>query len=205
VETTAPFDTATFRHALGHFATGVTVVTTQGSGHPYGMTANAFASVSLDPPLVLICVVNGTEGALSIRENAVFTVNVLSEEQETVSRYFADSARPRGWATFEGIDHSRTPTGSPLLDGIAAYFDCRLTAAHEAGDHVIFIGEVVSLGTDPAKQPLLFHHGSYKRLIAEGRMSRPARDLSDLRAPVQLDDPAALTKALEEEREERLS
>jgi flavin reductase (DIM6/NTAB) family NADH-FMN oxidoreductase RutF len=164
VETTAPFGTADFRHALGHFATGVTVITTQGTGHPYGMTANAFASVSLDPPLVLVCVVNGTEGAHSIRANGVFTVNVLSQEQEAVSRYFADSSRPRGWATFERIAHSRGPTGSPVLDGIAAYFDCRLTAAHEAGDHIVFIGEVVSLGTDPGKKPLLFHHGRYKRL-----------------------------------------
>ena len=175
MKTKAPFDTAAFRHALGHFATGVTVITTQGAEHPYGMTANAFASVSLDPPLVLICVVNGTEGARSIRANGVFTVNILSEEQETVSRYFADSARPRGWATFERIAHTRAPTGSPLLDGIAAYFDCRLTAAHEAGDHVIFIGEVESLGTDLARKPLLFHHGRYKRLMTREAVRRSRR------------------------------
>lgn len=157
-------DHATFRHALGHFATGVTVITTQGTGHPYGMTANAFASVSLDPPLVLICVVNDTEGSRSIQENAVFAVNVLSEEQEDLSRYFASRERPRGWATFEGIAHGQDATGSPVLEGIAAYFDCRLASIFAAGDHVIFIGEVASLGIDPLRRPLLFHHGAYRRL-----------------------------------------
>lgn len=160
----AAFDQATFRHALGHFATGVTVITTQGAGHPYGMTANAFASVSLDPALVLICVVNGTEGSRSIQDNNVFAVNVLSEEQEEVSRYFASRERPRGWATFEGVPHHRDVTGSPILAGIAAYFDCRLASTYAAGDHVIFIGEVVSLGIDPQRRPLLFHHGAYRRL-----------------------------------------
>ncbi len=164
VEIKRSFDTGEFREALGHFATGVTVITTQGVDHPYGMTANAFASVSLDPPLILVCVVNGTEGSTRIRTNGIFAVNVLSEEQETISRYFADRGRPRGWATFERIPHGRAGTRSPVLDGIAAYFDCRLIADHEAGDHVIFIGEVCELAIDPEKKPLLFHHGQYKRV-----------------------------------------
>jgi len=160
------FDPHEFRHALSHFATGVTVITTQGAGHPYGMTANAFASVSLDPSLVLVCVVDGREGSERIRENRVFAVNVLSGHQEQLSRYFASDDRPRGWATFERIPHRLAATGSPILDGVAAFFDCRVTAAHPAGDHVIFIGEVVALGTNPAESPLLFHHGVYKRLPA---------------------------------------
>jgi flavin reductase (DIM6/NTAB) family NADH-FMN oxidoreductase RutF len=158
------FTTRAFRDALGHFATGVTVVTTQGSQHPYGMTANAFASVSLEPPLVLVCVVKGTEGEISIRENGVFAVNVLGSHQEALSRYFSDSDRPRGWATFERIAHRRAATGSPVLDGIAAYFDCRLIDTHEAGDHVIFIGEVEALGLDSDISPLLFHLGRYRRV-----------------------------------------
>jgi flavin reductase len=158
------FTVREFRDALGHFATGVTVVTTQGSQHPYGMTANAFASVSLDPPLVLVCVVSGTEGENSIRDNGVFAVNVLGSHQETLSRYFADSSRPRGWATFEKIAHQRAITGSPVLDGIAAYFDCRLVATHEAGDHVLFIGEVQALGLNSGVSPLLFHLGQYRRV-----------------------------------------
>jgi flavin reductase (DIM6/NTAB) family NADH-FMN oxidoreductase RutF len=158
------FTTREFRDALGHFATGVTVVTTQGSHHPYGMTANAFASVSLEPPLVLVCVVGGTEGEHSIRDNGVFAVNVLGSHQEELSRYFADSSRPRGWATFQQIAHRRAVTGSPVLDGVAAYFDCRLVAVHEAGDHVIFIGEVEAIGLDSAISPLLFHLGGYRRI-----------------------------------------
>lgn len=161
------FETREFRDALGHFATGVTVVTSQGASHPYGMTANAFASVSLEPPLVLVCVVKGTEGEMSIRENGVFAVNVLGADQEAVSRYFADSSRPRGWATFERIAHERAVTGSPVLDGVAACFDCGLVATHEAGDHVIFIGEVRAIGLDPDVSPLLFHLGRYRRMLED--------------------------------------
>lgn len=167
MEITQSFSTREFRDALGLFPTGVTVVTTQGPEHPYGMTANAFASVSLDPPLVLVCVVSGTEGSTSIRNNGVFAVNVLGEHQEELSRYFADRNRPRGWATFEPISHQRAVTGSPVLDGIAAYFDCRLEAAHDAGDHVIFIGRVVAISLNSDVLPLIFHLGRYRRVAAE--------------------------------------
>jgi flavin reductase len=164
------FSTRDFRDTLGCFATGVTVITTSGSTHPYGMTANAFSSVSLEPPLVLVCVMGGTEGSESIERNRVFAVNVLGAEQESLSRYFASRGRPRGWETFEGISYRRVETGSPVLDGSAAYFDCRLVAAHPAGDHVVFIGEVLALGSDPQIQPLLFHHGRYRRVDPyEGR------------------------------------
>jgi flavin reductase (DIM6/NTAB) family NADH-FMN oxidoreductase RutF len=156
------FSTREFRDALGCFATGVTVITTRGAEHPYGMTANAFSSVSLEPPLVLVCVRDGTEGSESLQRNGVFAVNVLSAAQEELSRYFASHDRPRGWETFEGVPHRSVETGSPVLDGIAAYFDCRLVAAHPAGDHIIFIGEVLALGADAAMQPLLFHHGRYR-------------------------------------------
>src|SRR5437588_2706522 len=85
-----------FRDAVGSFATGVTVITSQGTDHPYGMTANAFSSVSLDPPLVLVCVIKGTEAAAFIEQNGVFAVNVLAEDQEPISRFFASKERPRG-------------------------------------------------------------------------------------------------------------
>lgn len=162
MQSASDFDQPTFRHALSHFATGVTIITTQGAGHPYGMTANAFASVSLDPPLVLVCVVDGTEGARSIEANEVFAVNVLSADQEDLARYFASKERPRGWATFAGLPYTRGATGSPILDGTAAFFDCRLAARFPAGDHIIFVGHVVALGLDPARRPLLFHHGRYR-------------------------------------------
>ena len=159
-----PFTAREFRDALSAFATGVTVITTQGTDHLYGMTANAFSSVSLDPPLVLVCVKSATEGSHAIERNGVFAVNVLGSEQEAISRYFASRDRPRGQDAFKEISHRRGATGSPILDGVAAFLDCRLAAAHLAGDHVIFIGEVGSLGVDPTIRPLLFHHGRYRHL-----------------------------------------
>jgi flavin reductase len=161
------FSGGEFRSALGAFATGVTVITTQGGEHPYGMTANAFSSVSLDPPLVLICVRKESEGNEAIQQNGVFAVNILGIDHEPVSRFFASRHRPRGHAAFQEIAHRRGVTGSPILDGVAAHLDCRLVASHEAGDHVIFIGEVVGMEVDPAVTPLLFHHGQYRRLGAE--------------------------------------
>ena len=153
-----------FRDTVGCFATGVTVITTQGPEHPYGMTANAFSSVSLDPPLVLVCVIKGTEGAQNIERNGVFAVNVLAEDQEPISRYFASKERPRGVQAFQRISHSRAASGSPILDDVAGYMDCRLHASHEAGDHVIFIGEVLAVGVNPEVRPLVFHRGHYHAL-----------------------------------------
>jgi flavin reductase (DIM6/NTAB) family NADH-FMN oxidoreductase RutF len=158
------FTAKEFRTALGAFATGVTVVTTKGSEHPYGLTANAFSSVSLDPPLVLVCVKRGSEGSESIERNGVFAVNVLGADQESISNYFASKDRPRGHEAFKEIAHRRAASGSPILHGAAAFLDCRLAASHVAGDHVIFIGEVMGLSVDPGVRPLLFHHGQYRRL-----------------------------------------
>jgi flavin reductase len=155
------FSGADFRNALGSFATGITVITTKGVDHPFGMTANAFSSVSLDPPLVLICVVSGTYGAATIERNGVFAVNVLSDEHEPISRYFSSKDRPRGAEAFDEIPHIFAVTGAPIVEGAAGYLDCRLHATHEAGDHLIFIGEVVALGHNPDARPLLFHAGRY--------------------------------------------
>jgi flavin reductase (DIM6/NTAB) family NADH-FMN oxidoreductase RutF len=167
VTETAPqqaFNGREFRSALGTFATGVTVVTTQGSDEAYGLTANAFSSVSLDPPLILVCVISGTRGSESIQENGVFAVNILGAEQEPYSRYFASRDRPRGKEAFAQIPHRTEITGSPILEGVAGYLDCRVHASHQAGDHVIFIGEVVGLGLDTEARPLVFHSGQYRYL-----------------------------------------
>jgi len=153
-----------FRSAVGAFATGVTVITTQGEAEAYGMTANAFSSVSLDPPLVLICVISGTTGAETIEQNGVFAVNVLGAHQEPISRFFSSRDRPSGGSAFAKVPHFTAVTGSPIIERAAAYLDCRLDAAHESGDHVIFIGEVVALGVDKGIPPLLFHHGGYSVL-----------------------------------------
>ena len=156
------FSGTDFRNALGVFATGVTVLTTQGVEHPFGMTANAFSSVSLDPPLVLVCVISGTTGAQSIERNGVFAVNILGADHEPISRYFSSKDRPRGPDAFKEIPHRLGTTGAPILEGAAGYLDCRVHAAHEAGDHIIFIGEVMALGYETDVKPLLFHGGRYR-------------------------------------------
>ncbi len=161
------FSARDFRFAVGAFATGVTVVTTRGEQHAYGMTANAFSSVSLDPPLILVCVISPSEGATHIGANGVFAVNILSEAQEPLSRYFASRDRPRGHDAFREVPHRIGSSGAPIIEGVAAYLDCRLHASHEAGDHLIFIGEVLELEVRAdAGPPLVFHGGGYRQIQA---------------------------------------
>ena len=150
-----------FRQALGSFATGVTVVTTRGEDHAYGMTANAFSSVSLDPPLVLVCVIAQSEGRELLERNGVFAVNILAADQEPLSNYFASRDRPRGREAFKQVPHRTEVTGAPVIEGALSYLDCRLHDTYEAGDHLIFIGEVVALGVNPDAKPLLFAGGGY--------------------------------------------
>jgi flavin reductase len=161
------FTSADFRNALGVFATGVTVVTTRGEEHAYGMTANAFSSLSLDPPMVLVCVRTGAEGSEHIDRNRVFAVNILAAEQEPLSRYFSSKDRPRGRDAFREVAHTIGVSGSPILDGVVGYLDCALSASHTAGDHEIFVGEVLTLGSNTDVEPLLFHGGRY-RFLHEG-------------------------------------
>jgi flavin reductase (DIM6/NTAB) family NADH-FMN oxidoreductase RutF len=156
------FTSKDFRATVGTFATGVTVVTTSGEEHSYGMTANAFSSVSLDPPLVLVCVIANSEGSRHIQRNGCFAVNILEEGQEPLSRYFASRDRPRGSDAFRDVPHRIAHSGSPILEGAIGYLDCRLLADNNAGDHEIFIGEVLELGFSADGPPLLFHGGRYK-------------------------------------------
>ena len=160
------FSSKEFRSTVGAFATGVTVVTTRGEEHAYGMTANAFSSVSLDPPLILVCVISPSEGADHISANGVFAVNILSQEQEPLSRYFASRDRPKGRDAFKEVPHRFGASGSPILDGAAAFLDCRVHATHEAGDHLIFIGEVLEIDNTEDGTPLVFHGGGYRLIHA---------------------------------------
>ncbi len=160
------FSSKDFRDTVGAFATGVTVITTRGEEHAYGMTANAFSSVSLDPPLVLVCTIARSEGSEHLRSNGVFAVNILGTDQEPLSRYFASKDRPRGRDAFADVAHRAATSGSPILDGALAYLDCRLHAEHAAGDHDIFIGEVLELGSRENSEPLIFHRGQYRLLGA---------------------------------------
>ena len=161
---TQGFSAKEFRSALGSFATGITVVTTMGDEHGYGMTANAFSSVSLDPPLVLVCVISGSDGAEHIRSNRCFAVNILAAEQEPISRYFSSKERPKGRDAFSEVSHRTEATGSPILDGCVSFLDCGLHVTLQAGDHDIFIGEVLALGVNPDAKPLLFAGGGYAQV-----------------------------------------
>jgi len=159
-----PFDSRRLRTALGAFATGVTVVTTHDPATSYGMTANAFSSVSLVPPLVLVCVDRGGRGSREIARRGRFAVNILDAGQEHLSRHFARPDRPRGRAALDGIPHRITPGGSLVLDGVAGYFECDLHASHDAGDHTIFLGAVTDFHVDPDASALVFHRGGYRCL-----------------------------------------
>ncbi len=157
-----------FRQAMSSFPTGVTVVTVaSGDGIMHGMTVNSFASVSLDPMLVLVCLNEASRGAALIERAGAFAVNVLSAGQQDLSRWFASPHRPAGPAMFDGVRAGPGPTGSPVLAGTAASFDCRLRQAHRAGDHLIVLGEVVALVHRPHLEPLIFHAGTYRSLERE--------------------------------------
>jgi len=154
-------DRTSLRRAFGAFATGVTVVTTGGDA-PHGMTANSFTSVSLDPPLVLICV--GHEAIMhgALRTARTFGVSVLASDQEAVARYFADNSRPLGKEQFDTVDWlPGTQTGVPLIKGAMAHFECDLRASHDGGDHTIFIGRLLSMDRGDATEALIFHQGKF--------------------------------------------
>jgi flavin reductase (DIM6/NTAB) family NADH-FMN oxidoreductase RutF len=154
-----PVDPADFRRALGQFATGVTVVTTrEPGGRPLGLTANAFCSVSLNPPQVLVCVGCYSETHTGFRDFGFFGVSVLSEDQEDISR---DFARP-GDIKFDRVTLVPGTYGVLLVAGALAHIECRVAAAHPAGDHTIYLGEVVRLAVFPGR-PLLYHDGVYGR------------------------------------------
>ena len=177
-----------FRQVAGQFATGVTVVTTQNQGKPAGITVNAFTSVSLDPPLVLVCIDLISNTLPFIRESGAFAINILTNEQEHLSRCFATTSEER----FEHFCHASfhtAATGSPIIDDVLAFIDTRLVAEYAGGDHVIFLGEVMAMGTEghiafacekdkanatlfadqsrgtiEAKDPLAYYRGKYRHL-----------------------------------------
>lgn len=156
----AGFDPREFRRALGAFTTGVTIVTTRGpDGRDYGLTANSFNSVSVDPPLVLWSLNKTAASAPAFTSAEHFAVHILSTDQEPLSNLFAT----RGIDRFAGLSVTRGPGDMPLLDGCSARFQCRTTYQYEGGDHIIFVGEVLSFDSY-AKPPLVFHSGSYQRL-----------------------------------------
>jgi flavin reductase (DIM6/NTAB) family NADH-FMN oxidoreductase RutF len=148
------------RRVMGHFATGVTVITSKrNSGELHGLTANAFTSVSLIPPLLLVCIDKKAESYPCFDESGIFTVNVLAADQEALSRRFAVT----GGDKFQGVSYRIGANGAPILDGALAYLECKVTEKVDGGDHTIYVGEIEQAETKEGK-PLLFFRGGYREL-----------------------------------------
>jgi flavin reductase (DIM6/NTAB) family NADH-FMN oxidoreductase RutF len=183
-----------FRQVMGRFTTGVTVVTTCHQGKLGGLTVNAFCSVSLNPPLVLICVDLGSQTLSLIRDSKSFAVNMLTDQQEALSRCFATRSQDR-FECFCHTKHHMVATGAPVLDDVLAFIDARVVAEYPGGDHAIFLGQVVAMGTtdkvifaneadevytslpvnetngaaDEVAHPLVYYRGQYRHLADQYR------------------------------------
>lgn len=153
------FDAAAFRTVLGHFCSGITIVTAVDQGTSVGLTCQSFASVSLDPPLVLFVPAKASNSWPHIRRAGSFCANVLADDQEELGRRFAF----KGVDKFAGVGWQPGLTGSPVLDGCLAYVDCEVEAVHEAGDHDICVGRIRELNVERESGPLLFYRGGYGR------------------------------------------
>jgi flavin reductase (DIM6/NTAB) family NADH-FMN oxidoreductase RutF len=197
---------AFFKEVVGQFATGVTVVTTGSQGKVAGITVNTFCSVSLNPPLVLVCVDLISQTLQLIRESGIFAVNILSSEQDDLSRCFAGASRER-YEYFCNATYSEAATGAPILDGTLAFIDARVVAEYPGGDHVIFLGQVEALGTgskavfadesvlqqatveslakdsEREKMPLAYYRGKYRHLNAHyAEPSMTQQSISEIRS-----------------------
>ena len=163
-----PIDTTFFRHVMRKFATGVTVLTVRDGDSLHGMTANAFASVSLSPTLILVCIEKGNTTHAFVSRSGNFAMNILSASQELLARRFAKqivvSTDP-----FADIAYHSLATGAPVFDDCIAYVDCHVIAAHEAGDHTIFVGHVEATGFGSAHEepPLLWFNGTYAEIAGQ--------------------------------------
>lgn len=154
-------DSREFRNAMGTFATGICIITANPEGHePFGMTVNSFASVSLDPALILWSLQNNSECMPAFEKATKFAVNILASDQEALSNLYAKKG-----------DHALAPehfrigkAGTPVMHGVVTSFECNMWARYPGGDHVILVGEVTEMETNINKQPLLFNAGKYRAL-----------------------------------------
>ncbi|MFC5951577.1 flavin reductase family protein [Pseudonocardia lutea] len=156
-ETPQPVTPEAMRDVLGHFVSGVVVITAQGPDGPLGFTCQSFASLSLDPPLISFSPARTSSTWPRIREVGSFCVNVLAEDHQEYSNGFARS----GTDKFAGVTWQPAPSGSPVLEGVSAWIDCTLWNEYDGGDHTIVLGQVADLGADPTRLPLLFYRGNY--------------------------------------------
>lgn len=153
-----PIDPKEFRRVLGHFPTGVTVLTGTDDRTPLGATVGSFFSISLDPPLVGFCMGHSSSSWQAIRDSGAFAINILADDQAWMSNRFASKDDDR----FDGIEWAPSlRTGSPLLRDVVGHIDCVLESEADSGDHVIVVGRVVELRLDRAGDPLIFLRGGY--------------------------------------------
>jgi 3-hydroxy-9,10-secoandrosta-1,3,5(10)-triene-9,17-dione monooxygenase reductase component len=152
-------DIPSFRTVLGHFATGITLITAMDGDEPVGMACNSFTSVSLEPQLALFCAAKSSSTWPRIQGAQKWAANILAEDGEQVCRLFAEKGADR----FAHIAYTAGRTGAPILEASIAFVDCETIAEHDAGDHLIVVGRVVELGYAPAGKPLLFYRGGYGR------------------------------------------
>ena len=176
--TSAPIDPRTFRHVLGQFCTGVTVITTVHDETPIGFACQSFAALSLDPPLVLFCPTKQSRAWQAIEASGRFCVNMLHENQKHVSAQFGSKAPDK----FAGIDWRPSELGSPVIEGTLAHIDCTVHSVVDGGDHFVVFGSVKSMSEPPAikPRPLLFYRGEYTGI--EPDKNSPAQWRDDLEA-----------------------
>jgi 3-hydroxy-9,10-secoandrosta-1,3,5(10)-triene-9,17-dione monooxygenase reductase component len=156
-------DSARFRQVLGHFPTGVTVITATSGEGPAGLAVGSFFSVSLDPPLVAFCAGKSSNSYPKIEASGHFVVNILADDQEDVCRVFASKATDK----FDGIGYRPAPsTGAPVISDVLGWIECDIEAIHEAGDHWIVVGRVLDLEIGHEGAPLVFFRGGYARLTS---------------------------------------
>jgi 3-hydroxy-9,10-secoandrosta-1,3,5(10)-triene-9,17-dione monooxygenase reductase component len=154
---TGPLDPHAMREVMGHFASGVTVVTAVTDDRPIGFTCQAFSSLSLDPPLVVFAPARTSRTWPLLRGIGRFCINVLAEGQDAVSQNFARSGADK----FSGVSWRPSLHGSPVLDDVVAWIDGELWAEYDGGDHTLAVARVLDLGADPRRRPLLYHRGAY--------------------------------------------
>jgi flavin reductase (DIM6/NTAB) family NADH-FMN oxidoreductase RutF len=160
---------SSLRDVMSTFATGVTVLTAGGE-QATGMTANAFTSVSVEPPLVLCCVARTARLHEAILHERGFGVSILAADQELLARYFADKKRPTGPVQFDAVGYAPgRHTGAPLLFGALAWVECELTEVFAGGDHSIFLGRVMSASSRPDRRALLFYQSRFHQVVPPAR------------------------------------
>lgn len=155
------------RAMMARFATGVTVVAARSGPLLAGMTANAIASISIDPPLMMASLNQRSETHRAIIESDAFAVSVLAADQRAIADCFAQPITAAKVRRFCDAPWHEAETGSPIVDGAIAYFDCRLVGSHPGGDHTVFIGEIVAAGFEEEAEPLLYYASQYRRLAPE--------------------------------------